>query len=208
MAEEHTPTEAQVRECFVDGAEGDFIGEDFDRWLAEVRRERDEARRQLADLRAGIEALAAEFEKPSPSTLAYKREVVRAVRALLAGSGEQPGEDVTCSRCQTCGRDQRAGWCKHPAPAVPDSADVRGELLHVLDSHGIDTYIDGTGAEVGVQNLITDILAVVGQGVTAEQAWDEGYAGGLRDAGRGEPGSTPNPYRAAVRPSGQERADG
>ena len=36
---DHTPTEGEVRECFVDGAEGDFIGEDFDRWLTEVRRE-------------------------------------------------------------------------------------------------------------------------------------------------------------------------
>ena len=36
---EHTPTDAEVRESFVDGAAGEFIGEDFDRWLAEVRRE-------------------------------------------------------------------------------------------------------------------------------------------------------------------------
>lgn len=30
-------TDAEVRESFVDGAAGEFIGEDFDRWLAEVK---------------------------------------------------------------------------------------------------------------------------------------------------------------------------
>lgn len=95
---EHMPTDAEVRECFVDGAEGDFIGEDFDRWLAEVRRERDEARQQVADLRAGIEALL-----PGETVNVYagggnlvsQRRVVDPdhLRALLAGSGEQPGED-------------------------------------------------------------------------------------------------------------------
>ena len=36
---EHTPTTETVRDCFVGGAEGDFIEEDFDRWLAEVKAE-------------------------------------------------------------------------------------------------------------------------------------------------------------------------
>lgn len=36
---EHMPTDAEVRESFVDGAAGEFIEEDFDRWLAEVRRD-------------------------------------------------------------------------------------------------------------------------------------------------------------------------
>src|SRR5690606_1655829 len=81
-----TPTTETVRDCFVDGAAGEFIGEDFDRWLAahdaELRaeveqlqdalvstlsatadrieaeeRKRDEARQQVADLRAGIERI-------------------------------------------------------------------------------------------------------------------------------------------------------
>ena len=74
---EHTPTTETVRDCFVGGAEGDFIEEDFDRWLAEVRREaaveagvcehqnanylrmmseRDELRAEVERLRAGVEA--------------------------------------------------------------------------------------------------------------------------------------------------------
>src|SRR5690606_940109 len=86
--------------------------------IGRLKAERDEAQRQLADLRAGIEALAAEYEKPNPSTLAYRSEVARAVRAL-AGSGEQPGECPDCgdAMCR-CGID----WT---APMVPDSTDVR-----------------------------------------------------------------------------------
>ena len=80
--------------------------------------ERDEARQQLADLRAGIEALA--DTKPGATG--------RALRALLSGSGEQPGERA---RCSECGPGYRVGdeGCRHrPAPALPDSADVREAL--------------------------------------------------------------------------------
>lgn len=130
--------------------------------LDELAHERDEARQQVADLRAGIEALAAEFEKPSPSTLAYKSEVVRAVRALLAGSGEQPGEDVTCSRCQTCGRDQRAGWCKHPAPAVPD---VVRELDAVMHHHA-----DRADAAEAEADRLAALLDVAQEDLAAAEA--------------------------------------
>lgn len=140
----------------------------------------DEARRELADLRAGIEALL-----PGETVNVYagggnlvsQRRVVDPdhLRTLLAESGEQPGErDATPDEAHDIGYAKghtdgyREALAEHPAPVVPDSTDARGELLHVLDSHGIDTYIDGTGAEVGVQNLITDILAVVGQGVAEE----------------------------------------
>lgn len=128
-----------------------------------------------ADLRAGIiaavTALNREFYR-RPVT--WIERLAKDLRALLAGSGEQPGEAESRTRagfryCRECRVrvDDEHGHDR-PAPVVPDSTDVRGELLHVLDSHGIDTYIDGTGAEVGVQNLITDILAVVGQGVAEE----------------------------------------
>ncbi|ACZ29595.1 hypothetical protein Xcel_0556 [Xylanimonas cellulosilytica DSM 15894] len=34
---EYTPTTGEVRDCFVDGAEGEFIPDDFDRWLFRVQ---------------------------------------------------------------------------------------------------------------------------------------------------------------------------
>lgn len=33
---DHTPSTATTRECFLDGAAGEFTGADFDRWLAEM----------------------------------------------------------------------------------------------------------------------------------------------------------------------------
>lgn len=131
------------------------------------------------------------------------------LRAALAEPGEQSGRGAhtwqgpCCVECEA-----HVSWCDSPpAPVVPDSAGLRERLLHVLDSHGIDTYIDGTGAEVRIQNLITDILAVVGQGVTAERAWGEGYAaaeGMARSWGHvdyWEPPAPESPYRT---PSTQE----
>jgi hypothetical protein len=40
----YTPSLSTARECFVDGAQGEFLGEDFDRMIAAVRQEeREEA---------------------------------------------------------------------------------------------------------------------------------------------------------------------
>ena len=222
---EHTPTTDEIRyrvendwEPYGDGS--------FDRWLAqhdaelraEVERLRavsaaqpyeterelavalDEARQQVADLRAGIEALL-----PGETVNVYagggnlvsQRRVVDPdhLRTLLAGSGEQPGEgrgpvrDGWC--CWTCADLAAAADL---APAAPDSADVRERVRDVFVNAERRESFGGTDIDA----LTDAVLAAVGQGVTAVQAWDEGYAAGLRDAPRGEPGGTPNPYRAAL----------
>lgn len=276
---EYTPTTETVRECFVDGAEGDFIGEDFDRWLAEVRREaaekavvevgvcyhqnaqylammserdalraeverlrgvergwqhdraewereRDEARQQLADLRAGIEALA--DAKPGATG--------RALRALLAGSGEQPGERA---RCSGCGPGYRVGdeGCRHrPAPVPSDSADALrdrvAEALWNFDRPVTQGWAEAvrvaernvggyTAADVWAYRSRADaVLAVVGQDVTVDDVPEQiaryveatatdlspsGYRAGIATAVRLI--RRWRPEYAAVRPSEKGQVD-
>lgn len=91
------------------------------------------------------------------------------------------------------------GKCSACGAVVPDSPDVRERVRGVLTDAARRESFSGTDIDA----LTDAVLAVVGQGVTAETAWDEGYAAGLRDAPRGEPGGTPNPHRAVVR-SGEQ----
>ncbi len=262
---EHTPTTETVRDCFVDGAAGEFIGEDFDRWLtahdaelrAELERlregagralvdrdayraELDEARQQLADLRAGIEALA--DTKPGATG--------RALRALLAGSGEQPGEPEYPKPCSTCGTHYDActtrirsgkkaccGTCGYtatheqnaweererkramvrPAPVVPDSPDVRERVDVAIHRVLSARSSQGLPVETLAERLTDAVLAVVGQGVTADGVPEQiaryveatatdlspsGYRAGIATAVRLI--RRWRPECVAVRPSGQE----
>jgi len=75
-------------------------------------RERDEARQQVADLRAGIEALAAEGEEWGRGGAL---DLSKRLRALLAGSGEQPGDPTPDAPLW----GYRAA--QHPAPVVPEN---------------------------------------------------------------------------------------
>ena len=79
---DYTPSTDTARECFVDGAAGEFIGEDFDRWLESVRAEE---RERIA---RNIEA-----EAPSPGSayanagVAYERGgMLRAARIAREGA--------------------------------------------------------------------------------------------------------------------------
>ena len=54
---DYTPSLATAREVFIDGAEGEFVGEDFDRMIEAVRaEEREKADQELSD--AAVEAAA------------------------------------------------------------------------------------------------------------------------------------------------------
>lgn len=54
----HTPSLATARAVFIDGAEGEFVGEDFDQMIEAVRAEEREKAAQIAD---------DEAENPGPS---------------------------------------------------------------------------------------------------------------------------------------------
>lgn len=197
----------------------------------------DEARRQLANLRAGIEALL-----PGETVNIYagggnlvsQRRVVDPdhLRTLLAGSGEQPGErDATPDEAHDIGYAKghtdgyREALAEHPAPAVPDSPDV----LRAKASAAVAVLHAEKFRELGrlaTADEVTDaVLAVVGQGVTAEAVRARLYTpeGQVRQEVQDEVEAAirryPNMdarswlggvaaveavYRAAVRPSGQE----
>lgn len=238
MAEDYTPTPETVRDCFVDGAAGEFIGEDFDRWLAahdaelraecsllnhenrladaavkigRLKAERDEAQRQVADLRAGIEALL-----PGETVNVYagggnlvsQRRVVDPdhLRTLLAGPGEQPGEgrgpvrDGWC--CWTCADLAAAADL---APVVPDSADVRERVRDVFVNAERRESFGGTD----IDSLTDAALAAVGQGVTADPLHAEvgRLLAELEDPSKRREvslGYIESRLRVAARPSGQE----
>ncbi len=115
-------------------------------------------------------------------------------------------------------------WDERPTPTPPAGEDVervaRERVMHVLDSHGIDSYFDGEGQEVGVENMVTDILAAlsarpVEAGEVAARAWDEGHRVGWEHCQDGNYGNdywdddTPNPYatQSASAPSPVEAGE-
>ena len=253
---EHVPTTDEVRERFIVGAINrakatgfsltlhihNKAREDFDRWLAEVRREaaekaavevgvcehqnanylammseRDalraeverlrrevaagietergsnatarrllaEAREQVADLRAGIEAL-----RDRAARLGLD-EAAEDANTLLAGSGEQPGErerawlnadpDAAKQNLHTIldilgpdeSRDPDAApmsgeevrW--RPAPVAPDSADVRERVamlvrLSRIADRAWEARRSDAGFQEDVERLTDAVLAVVG----------------------------------------------
>lgn len=130
------------------------------------RAELDETRQQVADLRAGIEALL-----PGETVNVYagggnlvsQRRVVDPdhLRTLLAGSGEQPGE---CTPCDTCGRDQRFGWCLHDRPA-PVAPDVVRELDAVMHHHA-----DRADAAEAEADRLAALLDVAQEDLAAAEA--------------------------------------
>lgn len=78
MDEQYTPSTATVIECFLDGAEGSFIREDFDRWIAELKRE--VAEKALREAAADFQRGAAAGLEPVLNTLAAKLLTARADR--------------------------------------------------------------------------------------------------------------------------------
>ena len=60
---DYTPSLATAREVFIDGAEGEFVGEDFDRMIEAVRaEEREKADQEPSD----AESLARDAEEKYP----------------------------------------------------------------------------------------------------------------------------------------------
>lgn len=59
---DYTPSLATAREVFIEGAQGEFVGEDFDRMIAQVRAE--ELRAAHADLQAYTDAGAPLGHRP------------------------------------------------------------------------------------------------------------------------------------------------
>lgn len=56
---DYTPSLATAREVFIDGAEGEFVGEDFDRMIEAVRAEEREKAAQIAEEFDPVEAALA-----------------------------------------------------------------------------------------------------------------------------------------------------
>lgn len=153
--------------------------------------ERDALRQQVADLRAGIEGLvshasrevtdakagetyAAEVDQgvllASEQARRYAWETVFRKASALAGSGEQPGE-----RPLPCHQGVRGctevGEHYHPdekyardTPVVPDSAGLRERVRGMIVATAQREFFNGTDIDA----LTDDLLAVVGQGVTAD----------------------------------------
>jgi len=102
---------------------------DYRIYVARVRRERDDARQQVADLRAGIEREIRHMLAVPDDVRREREGIANDLRALLAGSGEQPGdahrmiggshERPRGPEC-ICG----AGWDRPNGPA----AGLRGGL--------------------------------------------------------------------------------
>lgn len=161
-------------------------------------------------LRAGIEALAARFDRIDPQWW-----VARETNALLAGSGEQPGEER-----EFCKSQKPPHYPHRPASVVPDSRGLRERVRGVLTDAARRESFSGTDIDA----LTDAVLAVVGQGVTAEVEDEECAPDcderaacdktglGHSMCGRcehGEPRHHGGHFHcAAVRPTGQEQADG
>lgn len=232
--------------------------DEFERRYATVLRNLNVAQQELADLRAGIEALAGDPTAQDETGTWIDR---KRVADLLAGSGEPLGcpcydtggnygvcaehaEDPTpvhehgdwdqggyCNRLvvdangdgdvcgyrrpgqdtERCGawggctlpRGHNRGRADVPSNhSVPDSPDVYETIRAFIEEEvGFD---GGPGMDDQARRLTDRVLAVVGQGVTAEQAWDEGYLAAIRDVTPNAPLGGVNPYRAVVRSGEQE----
>lgn len=131
--------------------------EDRDRMLRDIMRERDEAWQQVADLRAFASWLVSlDDDNPDSPGRQERRtvtlsQIIDRARVALAGPGEHPGD--------------------RPAPVVPDSADVRERALdaayRALNARGRRSRLDeARWPEVPL--VVDAVLAVAGQGVTAE----------------------------------------
>lgn len=70
----HTPDRRTVREAFIDGAAGEFIGEDFDRWILLVQAD------ALEQLVAGTRNVSAMFGGRSFSG----EELIEAMEGTIA----------------------------------------------------------------------------------------------------------------------------
>lgn len=149
----------------------------------------DEARRQVADLRARIESVQKAIENNRGIDRAWD-----ALNALLSGSGEQPGEVegyCTCHDDQK-GRTRDCGVKVHreagrPAPVVPDSADVRSVVaarvafeeagVRLMAVAGADAtrYLDALGRAVAAGATVGDIAALASPlaAQSVARAWDE-----------------------------------
>lgn len=141
------------------------------------------AQQERDRLRAGIESVQKAIENNRGIDNAWDT-----LRALLAGSGEQPSDwasrvnqaSLDASRHphrpapvvpeldeggpRACGC--AAAWtCEHDAPVVPDSPDVYETIRAFIEEEvGFD---GGPGMDDQARRLTDRVLAVVGQGVTA-----------------------------------------
>ncbi len=90
-------------------------------------------------LRAGIEALASEGEAWGKGAAV---ELSKRLRALLADTG-QPGEGYCTCHPDRLGRTPDCGVREHrPAPVVPDSAGVRDEDWWAIRAMAVDLAVD------------------------------------------------------------------
>ena len=69
---DYTPSLATAREVFIDGAEGEFVGEDFDRMIAKVRAEA--LREAHADLQAYTDSGAPFGHRPVEEFLLHRAD--------------------------------------------------------------------------------------------------------------------------------------
>lgn len=236
---------------------GDQTHRETLRTAANYLAERDEALRQVADLRALVDGWAADGPVDSEPGL---RAFLDRARAALAGSGEQPGEthryivqEDDWRECSRCGhRYQRwepgrapvpLGVPCRPAPVVPDSTErcgawggctlPRGHNRGRADVPSNHSVPDSTDVREALDNLRafalmsnatgrakidawhSTVLAVVGQGVTAEHdpllalAWDQGFyaaadEGAVRNPYRTTPTDGGAPYDWTTNPEGRE----
>jgi len=185
--------------------------DEFERRYSTVLRNLNVAQQERDRLRAGIEALAGDPTAQDETGTWIDR---KRVADLLAGSGEQPG----CPCYDTGGNyGVCAEHAEDPTPVAPVYETIRAFIEEEVGFDG------GPGMDDQARRLTDRVLAAVGQGVTAEQAWDEGLrageaverarwqwsAGATARAVNGlteRPERPANPYRAAVRPTGQEQS--
>ena len=157
---------------------------------------RNTARQEVADLRAGI---AAKIDQAHDDLLVTDGEphaacwnealfaMTQRLRAVLAGSGEQPGEDYDREARQRAYDEGR--WCGEcrfgvvedppcctPAPVAPDSPDLREQVARVLAVQDGMSYAgvlsDSAPALEKYRARADAVLAAMGQGVTAKSADD------------------------------------
>ena len=87
---DYTPSIALARECFVDGAAGEFIGEDFDQMLEFVRAEAEQrgAKKERERVARNIEEWARRVAPAPPATRGgdYWTGLIRAARIAREGA--------------------------------------------------------------------------------------------------------------------------